>query len=67
MTAVGLLPEESTGSYSAVLDPEGELVIALANMDVYDSLSVDYIEGNERLIANASLIVIRFELSERNS
>lgn len=58
VTAVGLLPGESTGSYSAVLDPDGELVIALANMDVYDSLSVDYIEGNERLIANAAIVVI---------
>ena len=37
-------PGESTGSYSAVLSPDGELVIAMANMDVYDSLSVEYIE-----------------------
>ena len=58
VTAVGLLPGESTGSYSAVLNPDGELVIALANMDVYDSLSVEYIEKNERLIANAKLVVI---------
>ena len=58
VTSVGLLPGESTGSYSAVLNPDGELVIALANMDVYDSLSVDYIEGNERLIANAALVVM---------
>ena len=58
VTSVGFLPGKSTGSYSAVLNPEGELVIALANMDVYDSLSVDYIEGNDRLIANASINVM---------
>ena len=58
VTSVGLLPGKTTGSYSAVLNPEGELVIALANMDVYDSLSVDYIEGNDRLIANATLTVM---------
>ncbi len=58
VAAVGLLPGESTGSYSAVLSPDGELVIALANMDVYDSLSVDYIEGNDRLIANAVLTIM---------
>ena len=41
-----------------MLNPDGELVIALANMDVYDSLSVDYIERNDRLIANATLAVM---------
>ncbi|MFJ7933367.1 PfkB family carbohydrate kinase [Sporosarcina sp. NPDC096371] len=58
VAAVGLLPGESTGSYSAVLSPDGELVVAMANMDVYDALSVDYIEGNDRLIANAALTIM---------
>ncbi len=56
--AVGLLPGQSTGSYSAVLSPDGELVVAMANMDVYEALSVDYIESNDRLIANAALAVM---------
>ncbi|MBE1554040.1 sugar/nucleoside kinase (ribokinase family) [Filibacter limicola] len=58
VTAVGLLPGESTGSYSAVLSPDGELVVAMANMEVYESLSIAYIEAHERLIANATLAVI---------
>ena len=58
VTSVGLLQGKTTGSYSAVLNPDGELVIALANMDVYDSLSVDYIERHDRLIANATLTVM---------
>lgn len=58
VAAVGLLPGKSTGSYSAVLSPDGELVVAMANMDVYDVLSVDYIESNDRLIANATLAVM---------
>lgn len=58
VTAVGLLAGESTGSYSAVLGPDGELVIAMANMDVYEALSAEYIESNDRLIANAALAVM---------
>nr|WP_082731942.1 PfkB family carbohydrate kinase [Sporosarcina sp. HYO08] len=58
VSLVGFSPDAATGSYSAVLDPDGELVIALANMDVYDSLSISYIEENDPLIANASLVVM---------
>lgn len=58
VTSVGFLPGHSTGSYSAVLNPDGELVIALANMEVYDALSVEYIEGNDRMIANAAFVVM---------
>lgn len=54
----GLLFGQSTGSYSAVLDPTGELVIAMANMKVYDSLSTDYIEDKARIISNSSMIII---------
>lgn len=55
---VGLLYGQSTGSYSAVIDPEGELVIAMANMAVYDLLTPKYIESKMKLFANASMIVI---------
>jgi len=55
---VGQLIGKSTGSYSAVLDPEGELVIALANMEIYDFLTPDYLEEKSRIISNASMIII---------
>ncbi|MCG7342971.1 winged helix-turn-helix transcriptional regulator [Sporosarcina sp. ACRSL] len=58
LSDVGQLIGKSTGSYSAVLDPEGELVIAMANMEVYDSLTPAYLEEKSRIISNASLIVI---------
>lgn len=53
-----ILYGQSTGSYSAVLDPTGELVIAMANMDVYDSLTPSYLEDKTRVLANASMIVV---------
>ena len=55
---VGQLIGKSTGSYSAVLDSEGELVIAMANMEVYDSLTPVYLEEKSRMISNASMIII---------
>lgn len=55
---VGQLVGKSTGSYSAVLDPTGELVIALANMEIYDSLNPIYLEEKSRVISNASMIII---------
>ena len=64
LSAVHQLPAESTGSYSAVLDPHGELVIALATMDVYESLTPEYISLNERHIAQASLVVMDLNCSK---
>lgn len=58
VTDVGQLIGKSTGSYSAVLDPTGELVIALANMEIYDSLTPAYLEEKSRIISNASMIII---------
>ncbi|WP_318241643.1 carbohydrate kinase [Sporosarcina quadrami] len=58
VTDAGILFGQSTGSYSAVLDPNGELVIAMANMGVYDLLSTDYIEDKSRVLSNSSMLVI---------
>ncbi|OIK15822.1 sugar kinase [Bacillus sp. MUM 116] len=38
------LPGKATGSYTAVLDEEGEMVIALADMAIYDHMEEDIIE-----------------------
>lgn len=52
------LHNESTGSYSAVLDKNGELVIALANMSIYDQLMPTLLERNEVSYQKAKLIII---------
>ena len=58
VTSVGFIPGEATGSYSAVLNPDGELVVAMANMSIYDSLTPSYLEPYDNLLVNAELIVI---------
>lgn len=52
------LANESTGSYSAVLGEDGELVIALANMSIYDHLLPERIAKYEASLVNAQCIVV---------
>lgn len=48
----------TTGTYSAILDTNGEMLFALANMDIYDQLSVDYIKKQETYLVNAQLLIV---------
>lgn len=52
------LNEYKTGSYTAVLDGEGELVISMANMEIYDQLLPAILKKYEPALQNASCIVI---------
>ncbi|WP_026575091.1 carbohydrate kinase [Bacillus sp. UNC438CL73TsuS30] len=51
-------PEKSTGSYTAVLDPNGELIIALADMEVYESITPDLLLKQDALLSRAKCIVV---------
>lgn len=48
----------TTGNYTAVLDKKGDLVIALADMDVFDEITPQYIKKYENIIKKADSIVI---------
>lgn len=52
------LHNEATGSYSAVLNNNGELVVAMANMAIYDQLLPELISKNELAYQKASAIVV---------
>ncbi|MEE8271431.1 MAG: PfkB family carbohydrate kinase, partial [Alphaproteobacteria bacterium] len=41
VAAVGRSPRRPTASYTALIDPAGELVVALADMAIYDELTAD--------------------------
>lgn len=58
LSSVEHFQEATTGSYTAVMDTDGELILAMASMDVYDLLLPDIIMKHETLLANASCIVI---------
>ena len=48
---------QSTGSYSAVLNPQGELVIAMANMTIYDRLLPERVSKYESRLLDARCLV----------
>ena len=50
--------DQSTGSYSAVLNPQGELVIAMANMEIYDKLLPERVSKYESRLLNARCLVV---------
>lgn len=47
----------ATGTYTAILQPDGELVLALADMAVYDSLTPDYVKRHEALLMGAKFLI----------
>ncbi|MHA6250818.1 carbohydrate kinase [Oceanobacillus sp. CAU 1775] len=48
---------ESTGSYTAVIDDAGDLVVALADMDVFEKISSEYMMSKVNLLTQAKMII----------
>ncbi len=53
-----ILPNVKTGSYSAVLDQNGELILAMADMTIYDSLQPSILKKHEAILSNAKCIIV---------
>ncbi|MFC4711279.1 carbohydrate kinase [Planococcus dechangensis] len=47
-----------TGSYTAVLEPDGEMTLALADMDIYSELTPAYLEPHRAKLLRAKLLVV---------
>ncbi|MUV37903.1 Pseudouridine kinase [Lentibacillus sp. JNUCC-1] len=54
---VAYMPGVNTGTYTAVLDETGEMAIAFADMDVYDTLTPEWLESQKSLITHAGCII----------
>jgi pseudouridine kinase len=54
--------KEATGSYTAVIDEAGELVLALADMDIYDSLTPEIVQSQLLKITQAKCFVADLNL-----
>lgn len=57
-------PAAKTGSYTAVLNNRGELVIALANMDIYEGLTPELVQRAEAILNKASCILVDLNCSQ---
>lgn len=52
----------STGSYTAVLEPSGEMKVAFAVMEVYDYLTPDVLGKSESLLRTSSMMIADLNL-----
>ncbi|MDQ0271547.1 carbohydrate kinase [Cytobacillus purgationiresistens] len=52
------LADQTTGTYTAVLDNEGEMAVALADMSIYDSISREFIEKKWGYFASAEMVIL---------
>lgn len=58
ISQVWRLPTQRTGTYTALLDLDGEMVVSLANMDIYDALTPEMFAEKWSHIAAAHAIFL---------
>lgn len=64
-TAVLRLPDYNTGSYVAVLDPFGQLLVSVSEYGIMSAISPAYVQQHRDLFANAAMIVLDANLSPK--
>lgn len=64
MTGSLKLPGAATGTYTAVLDGAGEMVVALADMALYDHITPAFLASRQPQRSAASLVVADLNLPE---
>jgi pseudouridine kinase len=62
MTGSLKLPGTATGTYTAVLDGAGEMVVALADMALYDRLDPAFVDSRQAQLATSALVVADLNL-----
>jgi pseudouridine kinase len=48
----------STGCYTAILDADGQMIIALADMAIYSKVEENFVEDNDHHLRNAKMILL---------
>jgi pseudouridine kinase len=56
-SSIGLY-KETTGTYSAILNQRGEMMFALADMDLYESVDIGFIEKKWGVIASSEMVIL---------
>ena len=63
-THVRVIDGARTGTYLALLNRDGDLDVAIGDFDIMEYVDSNYLRDNERLLADADMIVIDATLSE---
>jgi pseudouridine kinase len=56
------LEDAASGTYTAVLDQDGDMVVALADMALYDRVDAAFVDGRQAQLAGAALVVADLNL-----
>lgn len=57
------LEGEATSTYLSILDETGDMALAIAAMDIFDRLSIEFIKSKGQIIQKSQLIVIDTNIS----
>ncbi|SEN28557.1 carbohydrate kinase [Lihuaxuella thermophila] len=61
-----IMPSGQTGTYTALLDTDGEMIIALANMDIYEQLTPSLLRSKWDRIAASTAVFLDTNLPEES-
>ncbi len=64
MSQALVLENASTSIYLSIMDEEGDMKLALSDMDIAERIDIDYINKNARLIRNAAAVVVDANLNQ---
>lgn len=53
-----ILKGQPTSTYLSILDATGDMMVAIAHMDIMDKISVDFIKDKKRVIENSKVCII---------
>lgn len=53
-----ILKGENTSIYLSILDELGDMVLAISSMDIYDSMSIDFIKEKKDIIESSKICIV---------
>ena len=53
-----ILEGEATSTYLSILDEDGDMLLAISHMDLFDRMTVDFIKDKSHIIENALALVV---------
>lgn len=63
---IDVSPDQATSSYTALIDQDGEMSIALANMAICDTMTVAWLQEYETLISRAQALIVDLNLPKES-
>jgi pseudouridine kinase len=65
MKSTMVLSQRPTSTYLAILDEMGDMNAAISQMDIFDELTIDFIQSQRQVIENAKVCVVDTNMPEK--